>query len=80
LAVFSHADGGAAVVERKRRTYSGRVEFGEDWKWRAMGRENLAHVPAFEVPRRERATGSGLQIPLKARCDVFVWELENHDG
>jgi ribonuclease Z len=30
LALFSHADGGAAVVERTRRTYSGRVEFGED--------------------------------------------------
>ena len=30
LAVFSHADGGAAVVERTRRTYPGRVEFGED--------------------------------------------------
>jgi ribonuclease Z len=30
LAVFSHAEGGAAVVERTRRTYSGRVEFGED--------------------------------------------------
>lgn len=30
LAVFSHAQGGAAVVERTRRTYSGRVEFGED--------------------------------------------------
>ena len=24
------AEGGAAVVERTRRTYSGRVEFGED--------------------------------------------------
>lgn len=30
LAVFSHAEGGAAVVERTQRTYSGRVEFGED--------------------------------------------------
>jgi ribonuclease Z len=30
LAVFSHAEGGAAVVERTRRTYPGRVEFGED--------------------------------------------------
>jgi ribonuclease Z len=30
LAVFSHAEGGAAVIERTRRTYSGRVEFGED--------------------------------------------------
>jgi len=30
LALFSHAEGGAAVVERTRRTYSGRVEFGED--------------------------------------------------
>jgi ribonuclease Z len=30
LALFSHAAGGAAVVERTRRTYPGRVEFGED--------------------------------------------------
>jgi ribonuclease Z len=30
LAVFSHAEGGATVVERTRRTYPGRVEFGED--------------------------------------------------
>jgi ribonuclease Z len=30
LALFSHAEGGAAVVERTRRTYAGRVEFGED--------------------------------------------------
>lgn len=30
LALFSHAEGGAAVVERTRRTYPGRVEFGED--------------------------------------------------
>jgi ribonuclease Z len=30
LAVFSHAEGGAAVVVRTRRTYPGRVEFGED--------------------------------------------------
>jgi ribonuclease Z len=30
LALFSHAEGGAAMVERTRRTYPGRVEFGED--------------------------------------------------
>ena len=30
LALFSHAEGGSAVVERTRRTYPGRVEFGED--------------------------------------------------
>lgn len=30
LALFSHAEGGVAVVERTRRTYPGRVEFGED--------------------------------------------------
>ena len=30
LALFSHAEGGGAVVERTRRTYPGRVEFGED--------------------------------------------------
>ena len=30
LALFSHAEGGAAVVERTRRTYPGRVEFGEE--------------------------------------------------
>ena len=30
LALFSHAEGGAALAERARRTYSGRVEVGED--------------------------------------------------
>ncbi len=30
LAVFSHAQGGAAVVDRARRSYTGRVEMGED--------------------------------------------------
>ena len=30
LAVYSHAQGGAAIVERTQRTYPGRVEFGED--------------------------------------------------
>ena len=30
LAVFSHAQGGAAVIERSRRSYPGRVEMGED--------------------------------------------------
>lgn len=30
LALFSHAEGGTAMVERTRRTYPGRVEFGED--------------------------------------------------
>jgi ribonuclease Z len=30
LAVFSHAQGGTAVVDRARRLYSGRVEMGED--------------------------------------------------
>jgi ribonuclease Z len=30
LAVFSHAQGGSAVVDRARRTYTGRVEMGED--------------------------------------------------
>jgi ribonuclease Z len=30
LAVFSHAQGGAAVIDRVRRSYPGRVEMGED--------------------------------------------------
>jgi hypothetical protein len=30
LALFGHAEGGAAVVERTRRSYTGRVEIGED--------------------------------------------------
>lgn len=30
LAVFSHAKGGMPVVDRTRRTYTGRVEMGED--------------------------------------------------
>ena len=30
LAVFSHAQGGAAVIDRTRRSYQGRVELGED--------------------------------------------------
>jgi ribonuclease Z len=30
LAVFSHAQGGTAVVDRTRRSYTGRVEMGED--------------------------------------------------
>jgi ribonuclease Z len=30
LAVFSHAEGGPTVLERARRSYSGRVEIGED--------------------------------------------------
>jgi hypothetical protein len=30
LAVFSHAQGGPAVVDRTRRSYPGRVEMGED--------------------------------------------------
>ena len=39
LAVFSHADGGAAVVERTRQTYPGRVEFGEDLMVIEIGEE-----------------------------------------
>jgi ribonuclease Z len=30
LAVFSHSPGTAAIVEQTRRSYSGRVEMGED--------------------------------------------------
>jgi ribonuclease Z len=30
LAVFSHAQGGSAVIDRTRRSYPGRVEMGED--------------------------------------------------
>ena len=43
LAVFSHAEGGAAVVERTRRTYPGRVEFGEDLMVIEIGDEVVVH-------------------------------------
>lgn len=49
LAVFSHAQGGAAVVERTKRTYPGRVEFGEDLMAIEIGDEVI--VRRREGPR-----------------------------
>jgi len=51
LAVFSHADGGAAVVERTRRTYSGRVEFGEDLMVIDIGDEVVVRRRGASGPR-----------------------------
>jgi ribonuclease Z len=51
LALFSHADGGAAVVERARRTYSGRVEFGEDLMVIEIGDEVVVRRREASAPR-----------------------------
>jgi ribonuclease Z len=51
LALFSHAEGGAAVVERTRRTYSGRVEFGEDLMVIEIGDEVVVRRRAANAPR-----------------------------
>ena len=54
LAVFSHAEGGAAVVERTRRTYSGRVEFGEDLMVIEIGDEVVVRRRGADALRQER--------------------------
>ncbi len=51
LALFSHADGGAAVVERARQTYQGRVEFGEDLMVIAIGDEVVVRRRGANAPR-----------------------------
>ena len=51
LALFSHAEGGAAVVERTRRTYPGRVEFGEDLMVIEIGDEVVVHRRGTNAPR-----------------------------
>jgi ribonuclease Z len=51
LAVFSHAQGGASVVERTRRTYSGRVEFGEDLMVIDVGDEVVVRRRGADAPR-----------------------------
>ena len=51
LALYSHAEGGAAVVERTRRTYSGRVEFGEDLMVIEIGDEVVVRRRGGNTPR-----------------------------
>jgi ribonuclease Z len=51
LALFSHAQGGAAVVERARRTYPGRVEFGEDLMVIEIGDEVVVRRRGATVQR-----------------------------
>jgi ribonuclease Z len=51
LALFSHADGGAAVVERTQRTYPGRVEFGEDLMVIEIGDEVVVRRREANAPR-----------------------------
>jgi ribonuclease Z len=51
LAVFSHADGGAAVAERTRQTYPGRVEFGEDLMVIEIADEVVVRRRGAELPR-----------------------------
>lgn len=51
LAVFSHAEGGAAVAERARRTYPGRVEFGEDLMVIEIGDEVVVRRRGANLPR-----------------------------
>jgi ribonuclease Z len=51
LALFSHADGGAGVLERTRRTYEGRVEFGEDLMVIEIGDEVVVRRRAANPPR-----------------------------
>jgi ribonuclease Z len=53
LAVFSHTPGTPAILERTRRSYSGRVELGEDLMEIAIGEEVV-------VSRRQPTVGSGL--------------------
>jgi ribonuclease BN (tRNA processing enzyme) len=50
LAVFSHAQGGSAVVDRVRQLYDGRVEMGEDLMVIAVGDEIVVrrHGPGAE--------------------------------
>lgn len=51
LAVFSHAMGGAGVVDRARRTYPGRVEFGEDLMVIEIGDEVTVRRHTAKNPR-----------------------------
>ncbi|HEX8027919.1 MAG TPA: MBL fold metallo-hydrolase [Vicinamibacterales bacterium] len=51
LALFSHAEGGAAVVDRARRAYSGRVEFGEDLMVIEIGDEVVVRRRGANAPR-----------------------------
>jgi ribonuclease Z len=50
LAVFSHSPGTAGIVEQTRRSYSGRVEMGEDLMVIDVGDEVRVHRTATAVP------------------------------
>lgn len=50
LAVFSHSPGTAAIVEQTKRSYSGRVEMGEDLMVIDIGGEVRVRPRSAEVP------------------------------
>ena len=52
LAVFSHSPGTAAIVEQTRRSYSGRVQMGEDLMVIDIGAEVRVKLAATEVRPR----------------------------
>jgi ribonuclease Z len=52
LAVFSHSPGTAAIVEQTKRSYSGRVEMGEDLMVIDIGDEVRVRRGAAEVRPR----------------------------
>jgi ribonuclease Z len=52
LAVFSHSPGTAAIVEQTKRSYSGRVEMGEDLMVIDIGDEVRVKRATAEVPPR----------------------------
>jgi ribonuclease Z len=51
LAVFSHAQGGPAVIDRTRRSYPGRVEMGEDLMRIEIGDEVVVRRHGPGAPR-----------------------------
>jgi ribonuclease Z len=51
LAVFSHAQGGPAVIDRTRRSYPGRVEMGEDLMLIEIGDEVVVRRRGPGPPR-----------------------------
>lgn len=54
LAVFSHAQGGPAIVERARRGFPGRVEAGQDLMVIEIGDEVIVRRPDRRAPRPQR--------------------------
>ena len=53
LAVFSHSPGTAAIVEQTKRSYSGRVEMGEDLMVIDIGDEVRARLAVAEARPKE---------------------------